>query len=201
MLQLVPRDVDEVAVQAAARVVDEQVDAQAGALGPLEERRRCGGIGQVERDDGDLHAVLVGQLPGERLEVLGAARGDDEVRAAGREVRELPLARDGDRYVMDFEAYAPLMTGRERMVILCSPHNPGGRVWSPAELEQVAEISGGQAFTAPTSEQLTAVYRDLGSRLTYVEEKRELTSYFMGGAAVLLLLGAAASITWFLRLP
>jgi Ca-activated chloride channel homolog len=71
----------------------------------------------------------------------------------------------------------------------------------PPELEQVAEISGGQAFIAPTSEDLTAVYRDLGTRLTYVEEKRELTSYFMAGAAVLLLLGAAASITWFLRLP
>jgi Ca-activated chloride channel family protein len=71
----------------------------------------------------------------------------------------------------------------------------------PPELEQIAEISGGQAFTAPTSEQLNAVYRDLGTRLTYVEEKRELTSYFMGGAAILLLLGAAASITWFLRLP
>jgi Ca-activated chloride channel homolog len=71
----------------------------------------------------------------------------------------------------------------------------------PPELQQIAEITGGQAFTAPTSEQLTAVYRDLGSRLTYVKEKRELTSYFMGGAAILLLLGAAASITWFLRLP
>jgi Ca-activated chloride channel family protein len=71
----------------------------------------------------------------------------------------------------------------------------------PPELQQVAEVSGGQAFTAPTSEQLTAVYRDLGTRLTYVKEKRELTSYFMGGAAVLLLLGAAASLTWFLRLP
>jgi Ca-activated chloride channel homolog len=71
----------------------------------------------------------------------------------------------------------------------------------PPALEQIAEISGGQAFTAPTSEQLNAVYRDLGTRLTYVEEKRELTSYFMGGAAILLLLGAAASITWFLRLP
>jgi Ca-activated chloride channel family protein len=71
----------------------------------------------------------------------------------------------------------------------------------PPELQQVAEVSGGQAFTAPTSEQLTAVYRDLGTRLTYVKEKRELTSYFMGGAAVLLLLGAAASIAWFLRLP
>jgi Ca-activated chloride channel family protein len=71
----------------------------------------------------------------------------------------------------------------------------------PAELQQIAEVSGGQSFSAPTSDQLTAVYRDLGTRLTYVEEKRELTSYFMGGAAILLLLGTAASITWFLRLP
>jgi Ca-activated chloride channel family protein len=71
----------------------------------------------------------------------------------------------------------------------------------PPELQQIAEVSGGQAFLAPTTEELTAVYRDLGTRLTYVEEKRELTSWFMGGAAVLLLLGAAASITWFLRLP
>jgi Ca-activated chloride channel family protein len=71
----------------------------------------------------------------------------------------------------------------------------------PAELAQVAQLTGGQSFTAPTSDQLTAVYRDLGTRLTYVEEKRELTSLFMGGAAVMLLLGAAASIAWFHRLP
>jgi cystathionine beta-lyase len=63
------------------------------------------------------------------------------IRAGGREVRELPLARDDDRYVMDLAAYAPLMTGRERMVILCSPHNPGGRVWTPSELEAVAEFA------------------------------------------------------------
>ena len=69
------------------------------------------------------------------------------------------------------------------------------------ELQQIAEVTGGQSFTAPTAQQLNAVYRDLGSRITYVEKKRELTSYFMGGAAIFLLLGAAASITWFLRLP
>jgi Ca-activated chloride channel homolog len=71
----------------------------------------------------------------------------------------------------------------------------------PAELAQVAALTCGQSFLAPTSDQLTAVYRDLGTRLTYVEEKRELTSWFMGGAALLLLLGAAASIAWFHRLP
>jgi Ca-activated chloride channel family protein len=69
------------------------------------------------------------------------------------------------------------------------------------ELRQVAELSGGQAFTAPGREELAAVYRDLSSRISYVEQKRELTSWFMGGAAALLLLGAAASIVWFRRIP
>ena len=63
------------------------------------------------------------------------------IRAAGREVRELPLAvRDG-RHEMDFAAWDGLMTGNERMVILCSPHNPGGRVWTAAELADVADFA------------------------------------------------------------
>ncbi|HRM73128.1 MAG TPA: aminotransferase class I/II-fold pyridoxal phosphate-dependent enzyme, partial [Paracoccus sp. (in: a-proteobacteria)] len=32
------------------------------------------------------------------------------------------------------------LTGRERMLILCSPHNPGGRVWSVDELREVADF-------------------------------------------------------------
>jgi cystathionine beta-lyase len=50
------------------------------------------------------------------------------------------IQRDG-RYEMDFDAYDAQMTGREKMVILCSPHNPGGRVWSRAELQQVADFA------------------------------------------------------------
>jgi Ca-activated chloride channel family protein len=72
---------------------------------------------------------------------------------------------------------------------------------APEELRQVAAVTGGQSFTAPSREDLAAVYRDLGSRIRYVEEKQELTSWFMAGAALLLLLGAAASIAWFRRLP
>ncbi len=63
------------------------------------------------------------------------------IRAAGRTVTECPLALDGDRYVMDFAAYEALLTGRERIMILCSPHNPGGRVWTPEELAEVAEFA------------------------------------------------------------
>lgn len=63
------------------------------------------------------------------------------IRAAGREVRECPLVNTDGRYRMDFDAYDRLMTGAERMLILCSPHNPGGRVWTRAELEDVAEFA------------------------------------------------------------
>ncbi|MGX0901699.1 cystathionine beta-lyase [Roseovarius sp. MBR-79] len=63
------------------------------------------------------------------------------IRAAGREVRECPLVNSAGRYEMDFDAYDRLMTGTERMVILCSPHNPGGRVWSRAELQGVADFA------------------------------------------------------------
>lgn len=62
------------------------------------------------------------------------------IRASGREVVECPLKNDAGRYEMDFDAWDKQMTGRERMFILCSPHNPGGRVWSQAELRGVADF-------------------------------------------------------------
>ncbi len=62
------------------------------------------------------------------------------IKAAGREVRECPLALVDGRYEMDFDGWDALMTGRERMFLLCSPHNPGGRVWTAAELRGVAEF-------------------------------------------------------------
>ncbi|EKX59256.1 Bifunctional PLP-dependent enzyme with beta-cystathionase and maltose regulon repressor activities [Rhodobacter sp. AKP1] len=62
------------------------------------------------------------------------------IRAAGREVVECRLAEEDGRYVMDFDAWEAQLTGRERMLILCSPHNPGGRVWSVEELRRVADF-------------------------------------------------------------
>ncbi len=63
------------------------------------------------------------------------------IKAAGRELVECPLALNDGRYEMNFDAYDAQMTGNEKMVILCSPHNPGGRVWTRAELEQVADFA------------------------------------------------------------
>jgi cystathionine beta-lyase len=62
------------------------------------------------------------------------------IKAAGRQVVECPLALVEGRYEMDFAAWDRQMTGRERMLILCSPHNPGGRVWTAEELRATAEF-------------------------------------------------------------
>ncbi|MFN3724268.1 MAG: MalY/PatB family protein [Paracoccaceae bacterium] len=62
------------------------------------------------------------------------------IKAAGRAVVECELALIDGRYQMDFAAWDSQMTGRERMLILCSPHNPGGRVWTAAELRGVADF-------------------------------------------------------------
>lgn len=63
------------------------------------------------------------------------------IKAAGRRVVECPLVNTDARYEMDFDAYEAQLDGTETMLILCSPHNPGGRVWSKAELEAVAEFA------------------------------------------------------------
>ena len=62
------------------------------------------------------------------------------IKAAGRKVVECPLAVEDGRYALDIAAWDATMTGSERMLILCSPHNPGGRVWTAEELRAVADF-------------------------------------------------------------
>ncbi|MEM1315843.1 MAG: aminotransferase class I/II-fold pyridoxal phosphate-dependent enzyme, partial [Pseudomonadota bacterium] len=49
------------------------------------------------------------------------------------------VERDG-RYEMDLEALAAQLDGSEKMVIFCSPHNPGGRVWTREEIRALADF-------------------------------------------------------------
>jgi cystathionine beta-lyase len=62
------------------------------------------------------------------------------IRGAGRTVTECPLSVVSGRHEIDTAAWEACLTGREKMLILCSPHNPGGRVWTLAELQAVAEF-------------------------------------------------------------
>jgi cystathionine beta-lyase len=63
------------------------------------------------------------------------------IKAAGREVVECPMINNDGRYEMDFSAYDAQMTGAEKLLILCSPHNPGGRVWAREELQGLADFA------------------------------------------------------------
>jgi cystathionine beta-lyase len=59
----------------------------------------------------------------------------------GPEVLTSPLTYEGGRYHMDFaDLEAKARDPRLKMVILCSPHNPVGRVWSMDELTRFGEI-------------------------------------------------------------
>jgi Ca-activated chloride channel homolog len=62
----------------------------------------------------------------------------------------------------------------------------------PDSLARIAETSNGRFFQAPTSENLTAVYDSLGSRIGFRFEEREVTVAF--SAAGLLLLAAAGAL-------
>ena len=81
----------------------------------------------------------------------------------------------------------------------------GGQVLNvapdPEALAQVAQLSGGRAFTAEDSDALDEVYETLGSRIGTKKEKKEISAGF--AAAGLLLLGGAAftSLRWRGRLP
>ncbi|MFB2530762.1 MalY/PatB family protein [Paracoccus sp. p4-l81] len=61
------------------------------------------------------------------------------IRAAGRRVIECPLTLEDGRYRMDFDRWDGMVEGA-RLVMLCSPHNPGGRVWTAQELADLADF-------------------------------------------------------------
>ena len=63
--------------------------------------------------------------------------------ASGRTVVRNPLVLGAEGYRMDINALAELASDPSvRLMILCSPHNPVGRLWSEQELRSVARICG-----------------------------------------------------------
>ncbi len=62
------------------------------------------------------------------------------VRTNGRRLIESPLKQVQGRYEMDFDDLAQQVDTSTKLVLLCSPHNPGGRVWTKAELNALADF-------------------------------------------------------------
>lgn len=61
---------------------------------------------------------------------------------AGRRVASVPLVRDSGGWLWDFPATdAALRASKAKLLLLCHPHNPTGRVWNEDELWQIALLA------------------------------------------------------------
>ncbi|HZU19563.1 MAG TPA: PatB family C-S lyase [Candidatus Dormibacteraeota bacterium] len=63
------------------------------------------------------------------------------IAATGRRPVFNPLRDDGSRFVLDLEGLEAAIDGRTRILLLCNPHNPTGRVFAREELEALGRIA------------------------------------------------------------
>lgn len=87
-------------------------------------------------------AVQAFTAPGEKVLVQSPVYAPffDMVTKNGREVVINPLIVQNDRYEMDWEDLESKFKQGVRLMILCSPHNPVGRVWTKEELQRLGKL-------------------------------------------------------------
>ncbi|MCY4213954.1 MAG: PatB family C-S lyase [Gammaproteobacteria bacterium] len=54
---------------------------------------------------------------------------------------EVPMARDGDRWVMDIDALEAAADADTRILMIANPQNPTGRIYDQAELQELAAFA------------------------------------------------------------
>ena len=65
----------------------------------------------------------------------------DAILNNNRQLVESPLVRTENGYVMDYKDFEQKITEHDvRLFILCSPHNPVGRVWTSEEIQKALDI-------------------------------------------------------------
>ena len=63
------------------------------------------------------------------------------VEDGGRTLVRSPLVFDGEKYAIDFDDFEACIEDNDvKLCLLCNPHNPVGRVWTPDELRRLGEI-------------------------------------------------------------
>ncbi|MFD1348122.1 MalY/PatB family protein [Oceanobacillus caeni] len=62
------------------------------------------------------------------------------IQAHDREIVKNPLIEENNYYTINFNDFEEKLKSGVKAFILCSPHNPVGRVWKKAELEEMARL-------------------------------------------------------------
>jgi Ca-activated chloride channel family protein len=143
---------------------------------------------ESQRDPGEKPPVIM-VLLSDGANTLGSAQPLDAAERAAEE--GIPIfavalgTDDGVATVVDNQ-------GRERRL----------RVPPDEEtLQEIASMTDGEFFSAPTAEELASVYEDLGSKIGYDTETTEITYGFAAAAALLVLAAGGLSLLWFNRFP
>lgn len=76
----------------------------------------------------------------------------DVIKTGGREVARSPLRLEDGVYRMDYEDLERHMRGGAKLMLLCNPQNPGGRVWTREELERLAALCAAYGVTVVSDE-------------------------------------------------
>ena len=74
------------------------------------------------------------------------------ILANERRIVDVQLVETNGRYAMDYDTLRRKLTPRTKVVFLCSPHNPGGTVWSAAELRELAALCAERDLTLVSDE-------------------------------------------------
>ena len=105
--------------------------------------------------DPDWLVWLPGLVCGLHVACRTVGSGDDEVLTftpvyppfmsapvlSGRSLVQVPLSHTDGVWGIDFKQLEMLTTDKCRMLMLCSPHNPVGRVWRREELQALADYA------------------------------------------------------------
>ncbi|WP_120502095.1 MalY/PatB family protein [Roseovarius sp. EL26] len=61
-----------------------------------------------------------------------------KILRAGRTPKQWAMPIENGVYQLDLEGLEATLTGKEKMMLFCSPHNPAGRIWTPEELRELS---------------------------------------------------------------
>ncbi len=100
-------------------------------------------------------AVRAFTQPGDKVLLLTPVYGPfgAVVKVNNRVIAECPLTYHGNQYSVDFEAFEKTIVDNDvKLFLLCSPHNPIGRVWTRDELTRMGEICLSHGVTVVADE-------------------------------------------------
>lgn len=87
------------------------------------------------------------------------------VKQTGRKLLLNPLREQDGRYIIDFE-HLEQCASAAKLLLLCTPHNPVGRVWTRDELERILDVA--------RRHELTILADEIHGDLVYPEYRHTL---------------------------